>query len=104
MQIAQDAVLAGVFNDLGSGSNVDLVVFEKGKVDFYRNYRTPNQRPPKELSYKYPRGTTGMLFSCLTYQKKKKKLMPFAFPIGVLKQSVRDLVTVTEHVEAMAID
>ena len=54
-----EAIESGIFNDLGSGSNVDVTVLTKGNVEVLRNYRTPNERPPKEASYKYPRGTTG---------------------------------------------
>ncbi len=28
---------AGIYNDLGSGSNVDLCIITKGKVDYKRN-------------------------------------------------------------------
>jgi len=31
-----DAICAGVFNDLGSGSNVDVCVITKDKVDYVR--------------------------------------------------------------------
>ena len=36
MQLVADAISAGIFNDLGSGSNVDLCVITKGKVDYVR--------------------------------------------------------------------
>lgn len=29
-KLVQDAILAGVFNDLGSGSNVDITIIKKG--------------------------------------------------------------------------
>ncbi|KAH3900312.1 Proteasome subunit beta type-2 [Saccharomycodes ludwigii] len=60
--LAADAIEAGIWNDLGSGSNVDVCVMEVGKdAQMLRNYRTPNIREPKEKSYKFPRGTTGVL-------------------------------------------
>ncbi|KXN74644.1 proteasome-domain-containing protein [Conidiobolus coronatus NRRL 28638] len=55
------AIEAGVFNDLGSGSNVDVCVIKKDNVEVLRNYRKPNERVVKELSYKFPRGTTKIL-------------------------------------------
>ncbi|KAJ1971451.1 proteasome core particle subunit beta 2, partial [Dimargaris cristalligena] len=73
IDLVKDAIEAGIFNDLGSGSNVDVCVIEKGKVDYLRNYARPNERAQKEQSYKFPRGTT-----------------------AVLKTSIRDLVQVTE--------
>lgn len=56
-----EAIESGIFNDLGSGSNVDVTIITKGNVEYLRNYRRPNERVAKEQSYKYPRGTTGMI-------------------------------------------
>ena len=38
--IVAKAIRSGIFNDLGSGSNVDLCVISEGgkKVDYLRNY------------------------------------------------------------------
>jgi len=36
MLLVSDAISAGVFNDLGSGSNVDLCVITRDKVDYIR--------------------------------------------------------------------
>ena len=36
MRLVSDAISAGVLNDLGSGSNVDLCVITKDKVDYVR--------------------------------------------------------------------
>lgn len=56
------AIRAGIFNDLGSGSNVDLVVLAQGKpAEILRNYEMPNERPAKELKYTFPPGTTPIL-------------------------------------------
>lgn len=76
MKLCADAIESGIWNDLGSGSNVDLCVMELGKdAQLYRNYLTPNVRSQKAKSYKFPRGTT-----------------------GVLRESVRDIVDVEETV------
>ena len=62
IELASDAIEAGIWNDLGSGSNVDVCVMEVGKDAAYmRNYRTPNVREPKQQSYKFARGTTAVL-------------------------------------------
>ncbi|KAJ3395474.1 proteasome core particle subunit beta 2 [Lobulomyces angularis] len=61
IEIVKDAIESGIFNDLGSGSNVDVVVITKDKTEVLRNYKRPNERVKKEQSYKYPRGTTGIL-------------------------------------------
>lgn len=46
-QLVRDAITAGIFCDLGSGSNVDLCVITDKKVDYLRTYDQPvhkNQR------------------------------------------------------------
>ncbi|AAS50485.1 AAR119Wp [Eremothecium gossypii ATCC 10895] len=62
MALAAAAIEAGIWNDLGSGSNVDLCVMEVGKdAELFRNYITPNTREAKQNSYKFARGTTAVL-------------------------------------------
>ncbi|ODQ60111.1 hypothetical protein WICANDRAFT_31243 [Wickerhamomyces anomalus NRRL Y-366-8] len=62
IKLAADAIEAGIWNDLGSGSNVDVCVMEVGKdAQLLRNYLTPNVREQKQRSYKFPRGTTAIL-------------------------------------------
>ncbi|RKO90220.1 proteasome subunit beta type-7 [Blyttiomyces helicus] len=63
MELVKEAIYAGVFNDLGSGSNVDLCVIKKDSVDYRRGYSQPNTRGTKEQTYKFPRGTTAVLTS-----------------------------------------
>jgi 20S proteasome subunit beta 2 len=53
-----EAIEAGIWNDLGSGSNVDVCVIEKSGTEMLRNYKTPNEKVNKELDYKWRRGTT----------------------------------------------
>ena len=43
---------------MGSGSNVDVCVLTKGKVDYLRNYIKPNVRKEKEQVYKFKLGVT----------------------------------------------
>lgn len=75
IKLASDAIQAGIWNDLGSGSNVDVCVMEVGKdAQLLRNYLTPNVRESKQKSYKFARGTT-----------------------AVLKESIYDLVDVQEE-------
>lgn len=62
IKLASDAIEAGIWNDLGSGSNVDVCVMEIGKdAELLRNYLTPNIREAKQQSYKFARGTTAIL-------------------------------------------
>uniref|UniRef100_A0A8D3A5Z8 Proteasome subunit beta n=1 Tax=Scophthalmus maximus TaxID=52904 RepID=A0A8D3A5Z8_SCOMX len=71
-RLVRDAIAAGIFNDLGSGSNIDLCVISKGKVDYIRPHDEANKKGVSSnynillhLSttgdYKYTRGTTGVL-------------------------------------------
>ena len=52
------AISAGIFNDLGSGSNVDACVITRDHTEMLRNYVRPNERVQKENTYKFRRGTT----------------------------------------------
>ena len=44
MKLVRDAIAAGIFNDLGSGSNVDMCVITKDKVDYIRPYEEANKK------------------------------------------------------------
>jgi len=59
--LCANAIEAGIWNDLGSGSNVDVAVITEDKTTLMRNYKTPNTRAPKALNYKFERGTTAVL-------------------------------------------
>ncbi|XP_006614138.1 proteasome subunit beta type-7 [Apis dorsata] len=60
-ELVADAIRAGVFNDLASGSNVDLCVIRKGSVDYLRPYDVANIKGQRNISYRYKRGTTAVL-------------------------------------------
>lgn len=38
------AIRSGIFNDLGSGSNVDICVITKDGAEYLRNYDKPNPK------------------------------------------------------------
>ncbi|KAK3669404.1 proteasome core particle subunit beta 2 [Recurvomyces mirabilis] len=59
--LCADAIQAGIFNDLGSGSNVDVCVITPEKTQLMRNFITPNVREKKKRDYKFQRGTTAWL-------------------------------------------
>jgi len=61
VKICAEAIQAGIFNDLGSGSNVDVCVITPEKTQLLRNYITPNVREKKMRDYKFKRGTTAIL-------------------------------------------
>ncbi|XP_063000781.1 proteasome subunit beta type-7 [Elgaria multicarinata webbii] len=65
-QLVRDAIAAGIYNDLGSGSNIDLCVLRKDKLDFLRPYETPNKKGERQGRYKCEKGTTGVLTEKVT--------------------------------------
>ncbi|KAJ2722228.1 proteasome core particle subunit beta 2 [Coemansia sp. Benny D115] len=58
IELVKDAIESGIFNDMGSGSNVDVCVLTKDHTEVLRGYSRPNQRVAKEQSYVFNRGTT----------------------------------------------
>ncbi|XP_071207369.1 proteasome subunit beta type-7-like isoform X1 [Salvelinus alpinus] len=71
-RLVRDAIAAGIFNDLGSGSNIDLCVITKGRVDYLRPHDMANKKGVRCVyeheallhqtgNYKYKQGTTGVL-------------------------------------------
>ncbi|XP_067826299.1 proteasome subunit beta type-7-like [Heptranchias perlo] len=65
-QLVHEAITAGIFCDLGSGSNVDLCVITENKVEFLRAFDTPNKKGTKEGMYRYKSGTTAVLKETIT--------------------------------------
>lgn len=73
MELVHQSILSGIFNDLGSGSTVDLAVLTKGKVDIYRNYDVASVRLySRSKPYHFPRGTTTILS-----QRRIKRISEF---------------------------
>lgn len=60
-KLVRDAIAAGVYNDLGSGSNIDVCVITKDKVDYIRPYEIANKRGVRQGDYKYKPGSTAVL-------------------------------------------
>ncbi|ELU08679.1 hypothetical protein CAPTEDRAFT_228785 [Capitella teleta] len=61
VQLVRDAIRAGIFNDLGSGSNVDVCVITKDNVEYLRPYEVANERGKLQTEYSYKKGTTAVL-------------------------------------------
>jgi len=56
------AIKAGIFNDLGSGSNVDLCIINKDGTQYLRGHECPNERTyVSKRGFKFPLGTTAVL-------------------------------------------
>ena len=58
MALVKAAISAGIFNDLGSESNIDACIITANQTEMLRNVEMPNQRVQKERDYKFRRGTT----------------------------------------------
>ncbi|XP_042167642.1 proteasome subunit beta type-7-like [Oncorhynchus tshawytscha] len=59
-RLVRDAIAAGIFNDLGSGSNIDLCVITNGRVDYLRPHDMANKKGVSSL-----RLWTSQHISCL---------------------------------------
>ncbi|EFX06118.1 proteasome component [Grosmannia clavigera kw1407] len=70
VKLCSEAIQAGIFNDLGSGSNVDVCVITSEKTTLMRNYIKPNERVAKLRSYKFPKGTTAVLNEKIVIRKE----------------------------------
>mmetsp|Transcript_32915 Transcript_32915/g.57573 ORF Transcript_32915/g.57573 Transcript_32915/m.57573 type:complete len:267 (-) Transcript_32915:11082-11882(-) len=58
VDLVRRAIESGITNDLGSGSNVDVVVLTADGVDYRRNFRHYNEKAyPLSVEYKFPVGT-----------------------------------------------
>ncbi|XP_007094448.2 proteasome subunit beta type-7 [Panthera tigris] len=65
-KLVSEAIAAGIFNDLGSGSNIDLCVICKSKLDFLRPYSVPNKKGTRFGRYRCEKGTTAVLTERVT--------------------------------------
>uniref|UniRef100_A0A3Q3IST5 Proteasome subunit beta n=1 Tax=Monopterus albus TaxID=43700 RepID=A0A3Q3IST5_MONAL len=65
-QLVRDAITAGIFCDLGSGSNVDLCIISEAGVEYLRGYDKPTVKGKKEGQYRYKPGTTAVLTKTVT--------------------------------------
>jgi len=87
-ELVADAIRAGIFNDLGSGSNVDVCVITKDKTEMIRPYHVANLKGQKQGNYLFKRGTTQVI---KTLEKKVQ--------YDVLSTCVREIKTSTETME-----
>ena len=72
-QLVRQAIRAGIFNDMGSGSNVDLVVIKaNNNVQYLRGFDEANKKGERREKYTYKAGTTAVL----TEQMRKVELGP----------------------------
>ncbi|OIR58015.1 MAG: 20S proteasome subunit beta 2, PSMB7/PUP1 [Amphiamblys sp. WSBS2006] len=58
VSLVSDAIEAGILNDLGSGSNIDITVITADGVEKKRAHKTPTAPPKKKHDFFIPRGST----------------------------------------------
>ena len=59
IELVKDAIHAGIFNDLGSGSNVDITIVPlkgQGAAKVFRGFDTPNEQSDLRGNYTRPQG------------------------------------------------
>lgn len=62
VDLVKDAIKAGIFNDLGSGSNVDIYIIRRTGCEKKESYREYNKKVfTQSDTYKFPKGTTQIL-------------------------------------------
>lgn len=65
-------ISAGIYNDLGSGGNVDLCIIKRGSTEYLRGFATENARKYRRpAGYAFPPGTTAVLSSKFTRPLKE---------------------------------
>lgn len=63
-KLVRDAIAAGIINDMGSGSNIDIAVLKANDhIEYIRPYERLIPKGERQGVYKYPKGTTAVLSS-----------------------------------------
>lgn len=75
-KLVRDAIAGGVFNDLGSGSNIDLCVIRKDSFEYLRNYELANKKGQRTLNYDFKSGTTAILESKISKIDITEQIIP----------------------------
>eukprot|EP00730_Choanoeca_flexa_P000568 TRINITY_DN10251_c0_g2_i1.p2 TRINITY_DN10251_c0_g2~~TRINITY_DN10251_c0_g2_i1.p2 ORF type:complete len:158 (+),score=25.16 TRINITY_DN10251_c0_g2_i1:746-1219(+) len=64
--VCQSCLLMYIHCIQGSGSNIDLCVITKDKVDYIRPHEVANEKGKRFNTYDYPKGTTEVLTETVT--------------------------------------
>lgn len=73
-QLVYEGISAGVFNDLGSGGNVDLCIITKDGKELIRGYAKENERKYRRPSgYDFPAGTTPVVPGSVVFKEPAKE-------------------------------
>ena len=89
IDLVNEAVQAGIFNDLGSGGNVDICVITREKTTILRNFEKPNPRLyNRKAGYVYPLGSTAVIENTKKLFKEKIIWEEVAAPIAPSSSAV----------------
>ena len=78
IKIVVAAIEGGIYHDLGSGSNVDVCIIKKGKVEYLRNLKSDNKKVyEKPEGYKFKKERVQVLGE---YRHKAAELVVSAGP------------------------
>ena len=83
--LVADAIQSGIFNDLGSGSNVDICVIRKDSdhVKYHHNYLQLNPRLyQRKAGYHFDRGTTEWISETKRLYKEKISIREVKKDVG----------------------
>mmetsp|Transcript_37664 Transcript_37664/g.106421 ORF Transcript_37664/g.106421 Transcript_37664/m.106421 type:complete len:270 (-) Transcript_37664:297-1106(-) len=73
MELVGRAIRAGIYNDLGSGSNVDLCIITKGNVEYLRNHEVLTEKTyQRQKPVVFPPGTAAVV------KKLEKNIIPLS--------------------------
>ncbi|KAK9510270.1 hypothetical protein O3M35_005090 [Rhynocoris fuscipes] len=76
-QLIRNAIIAGIFNDLGSGSSCDLCIIRKNSVEYIRPFDVANVKGIRQGNYKFRPGSTAVL---------QKKVIPLEVEVEEVKK------------------
>ncbi|KAI3981737.1 hypothetical protein MKX01_027722 [Papaver californicum] len=72
IHLVSEAIRSGIFNDLGSGSNVDVCVITKDGTEYLRNHMLPNPRTyVSTRGFFFAKGQTEVLSTKIKQLKEK---------------------------------
>ncbi|XP_026404302.1 proteasome subunit beta type-7-B-like [Papaver somniferum] len=72
IHLVSEAIRSGIFNDLGSGSNVDVCVITKDGTEYLRNHMLPNPRTyVSTRGFSFAKGQTEVLSTKIKQLKEK---------------------------------
>jgi 20S proteasome subunit beta 2 len=85
IELVKDAIEAGIFHDLGSGSNVDVYIVRRTGCEKKESYRVYNEKKfSQPETYTFPKGTTPLMAGGeLEYKWKNIQILDEAVPMDI---------------------